>query len=70
MMLGNRDKALAMPHKDLDAKLLLEQPDLLRHAWLRSVQGIRRLGHRQAVADDFNDVAELLEVHQSGFVIE
>ena len=49
--------------EDLDAQLVLQQPDLLGHAGLGGEQGLGRGRDVQLVVRDFPDVAELLELH-------
>jgi hypothetical protein len=46
------DDAAAAPEQDVDSQMLFEKAHLLADIWLRSVQGIGRPGHREALIDD------------------
>jgi hypothetical protein len=52
-----------MAHEHLDAELVLERADLLRHAGLRSVERLGGLGDVEVAAGDLGQIAELLQLH-------
>ena len=47
----------------LNPELVLEQADVVADARLRRVQRARRLGDVQVLAHDFDEIAQLLELH-------
>ena len=57
-----RGEALALPHEDADAELVLELANLFADAGLRREQSLRRVGHVEAVVDDRAKIAQLLQV--------
>jgi hypothetical protein len=64
--LGDRRQALAAALEDGDPEFLLEQPDLFRNPRLRGVERLRGLRHVEATASDFDEIAQLLELHRGG----
>jgi hypothetical protein len=61
--LGDRQQALAAALENDDSEFVLEQLDLLGNPGLRGMQRFRRLGNVEATARDFDEIAELLELH-------
>ena len=61
---GEPREPLAGAHEHLHAELVLELADLLADARLRRVERFRRLGDVEAVVDDGDEVAQLLQVHR------
>jgi hypothetical protein len=58
-----RDEALALADEQAEAKLLLEQLELLADAGLRGRKPVRGEGHVEPVLGDGEQVPELLEFH-------
>jgi hypothetical protein len=56
-------QALAAALENDDPEFVLEQLDLLGNPRLRGMQRFRRLGNVEATARDFDEIAELLELH-------
>jgi hypothetical protein len=56
-------QALAAALENDDSEFILEQLDLLGNPGLRGMQRRRRLGNVEATARDFDEIAELLELH-------
>ena len=59
----HRHHALAVALEDLDAQLVFEQLDLLAHAGLGSMQGLRSGRDVESTPGDFDDITQLLELH-------
>ena len=58
-------QALALANKNLNAEFDLKFADLLAHARLGRVQGLRRLGQIEVVSHGLSDITELLEIHRT-----
>src|ERR1019366_6784296 len=63
---GDRGHALAAAHEDVEAELVLELADLLRHPRLRGMQGVGGLGQVEPAAHRLAYIAQVLEIHGLG----
>ena len=60
---GQRGQPLALPYEDRYSEFVLELPDLLADAGLRSKQRVGSHRHVEPMIDDGAEITELLKVH-------